>query len=140
VVGFGASRQRDARPRLGQRPRHRPAKAATGDRDDRGLSRERRQRYSSSMVVRYLFATTLRLTFSVGVSSPPSWVKSPGSTVNFLILAYDWSCEFFSSTVRATRSTTAGCFATTAGSVATMPRSRANLASSSAFSVINATG
>ena len=32
----------------------------------------------------YLSATTLRLTFIVGVSSPPSWERSPGRISNFL--------------------------------------------------------
>src|SRR6266478_957773 len=84
--------------------------------------------------------TTLRLTFRVGVSSPPSWVKSSGSTRNFLIFAYDWSLEFFSSTVRSTRSTTFGCFTSTAGSLAMIPCSWANFLSSSRLSVMSATG
>src|SRR5207244_1587008 len=127
VVGRGLGERRD-----GGDPR--------GGHDDGNLSLEVRQRYSSSIVFVYFVDTTFRFTFSVGVSSPPSWLKSRGSTVNFLILAYDCSCEFFSSTVRPMRSRTLGCLTTTAGSVVRMPWSRANFDSSSGLTVISATG
>src|SRR5947208_1457202 len=139
-VGLRAPRQRDARARPRQRMGHRAAKPTAGAGDDGNLSREVRQRYSSSIVFMYLVDTTFRFTFSVGVSSPPSWLKSTGSTMNFLILAYDCSCEFFSSTVRPMRSRTLGCLTTTAGSVVRRPLSRANFASSSGLTVMRATG
>ena len=39
-------------------------------------------RYIDSMTSAYFCLTSRRFTFIVGVSSPPSWVKSPGSTAN----------------------------------------------------------
>ena len=120
------ARPRDVGAGLGQRHRDRAPETPAGPGDDRDLAGERpRHRASIRRAPRcsflYLSETTLRLTLSVGVSSPPSSVKSIGRIVNFLILAYDCSCVFFSSTVRPTRSTIFGCLTSAAASVVRMP-------------------
>jgi hypothetical protein len=67
-------------------------------------------------------------------------VNSPGSTANLLILAYEGSSAFFASTIRATRSTTAGWRASSAWSVVGSAQSRPNVAVPVGFRVISATG
>ena len=46
----------------------------------------------------YFSITTLRLTFIVGVSSPPSTVNSAGTTANFLTISFRASDLFTTST------------------------------------------
>src|SRR5262249_25029121 len=91
LVGQGLQRRRPARGEGQMDPRPRQGEAdigahplsSAGHDGDAFAQVSHCYRYRSSMMAWYFSATTRRLTLRVGVSSPPSWVKSPASTANF---------------------------------------------------------
>ena len=85
----------------------------------------------------YFSATTFRFTFSVGVSSPPSWERSAGRISNFFTCSTRANFWLISSTWRWIVSRIPGFFASAAGS-ASHPFSWASFAASSMSRVTSA--
>ena len=102
--------RRDGRggPALGRRQLAvgRPRPRATVDRQLHRMTRRQSLSYSASMSLANFSATTLRLTFSVGVSSPVSSVKSTGRMRNLRIAsAFDtaWLASLTARSISATQ-------------------------------------